>query len=190
MFIHVYGVSVTSRILNRIIGTAMDRGNVLASHKTSRQAFHGRIRKLRTSDTTRSAPLAGLLAHSAEAAGDQLISAGRSVRVSVRWSGSGPMAGHGRSGHEVMDRWGLGQGRGLSTEELGKALGLCPTQTHAVLAKGRMRPRGNLRSSMGDREQEKSMENPDLVQKVRGGLGPHQSERTVLVIAPRLWTVH
>ena len=46
------------------------------------------------------------------------------------------------SGHEVMDRWGLGQGHGLSPEELSKALGLCPTQTHAVLAKGRMRPRG------------------------------------------------
>ena len=46
------------------------------------------------------------------------------------------------SGHEAMDRWGLGQGLGLSPEGLGKALGLCPTQTHAVLAKGRMRPRG------------------------------------------------
>ena len=46
------------------------------------------------------------------------------------------------SGHEAMDRLGMGQGRGLSPEGLGKALGLCPTQTHAVLAKGRMRPRG------------------------------------------------
>ncbi|WZY99856.1 hypothetical protein YC2023_072185 [Brassica napus] len=63
-------------------------------------------------------------------------------------SGFGPMvrvrAGGGTwgSGHEAMDRWGLGQGRGLSPEGLGKALGLCPTQSHAVLAKGRMRPRG------------------------------------------------
>ncbi|KAG2275682.1 hypothetical protein Bca52824_058237 [Brassica carinata] len=39
---------------------------------------------------------------------------------------------------------------------------------------------------MGDRDQEKNMENPDTVQKVRGGLGLHQTERTVLVIAPRL----
>ncbi|KAF2576724.1 hypothetical protein F2Q70_00002770 [Brassica cretica] len=39
---------------------------------------------------------------------------------------------------------------------------------------------------MGDREQEKNMENPDTVQKVCGGLWLHQTERTVLVIAPRL----
>ena len=43
---------------------------------------------------------------------------------------------------------------------------------------------------MGDRDQEKNMENPDTVQKVRGGLGLHQTERTVLVIAPRLWSAH
>ena len=43
---------------------------------------------------------------------------------------------------------------------------------------------------MGDREQEKNMENPDTVQKVRGGLWPHQTEQTVLVIARRLWSVH
>ena len=57
--------------------------------------------------------------------------------VRVR-AGGGPW----RSGHEAMDRWGLGQGRGLSPEGLVKALGFCPTQTHAELAKGRMRPRG------------------------------------------------
>ncbi|KAG2296070.1 hypothetical protein Bca52824_042739 [Brassica carinata] len=39
---------------------------------------------------------------------------------------------------------------------------------------------------MGDRDQEKNMENPDTVQKVRGGLGLHQTEWTVLVITPRL----
>ena len=39
---------VTSPILKRINGTAMVRGNVLASLRTSRQAFHGRIRRLRT----------------------------------------------------------------------------------------------------------------------------------------------
>ncbi|KAG5387694.1 hypothetical protein IGI04_029235 [Brassica rapa subsp. trilocularis] len=43
--------------------------------------------------TTKSAPLAGLLAHSAEAAGSQLISARRTVRVLGRWSGSGSVAG-------------------------------------------------------------------------------------------------
>ena len=57
--------------------------------------------------------------------------------VRVR-AGGGPW----RSGHEAMDRWGLGKGRGLSPEGLGKALGLCPTQIHEVLAKGRMRPIG------------------------------------------------
>ncbi|KAG2283596.1 hypothetical protein Bca52824_054816 [Brassica carinata] len=39
---------------------------------------------------------------------------------------------------------------------------------------------------MGDQEQEKNMENPDTVQKVRGGLWLHQTARTVLVIEPRL----
>ncbi|CAG7875940.1 unnamed protein product [Brassica rapa] len=53
----------------------------------------------------------------------------------------------------------------------------------------RLRRRINLRSSMGDREQEKNMEKPNTVQKVRGGLWPHLTKRTVLVIAPRLWSV-
>ncbi|CAF2098497.1 unnamed protein product [Brassica napus] len=43
-----HGPSVTSQILNRIIGTAMVRGNVLVSLRTSRQLFHGQIRRLRT----------------------------------------------------------------------------------------------------------------------------------------------
>ncbi|KAG5383910.1 hypothetical protein IGI04_035380 [Brassica rapa subsp. trilocularis] len=42
---------------------------------------------------TKSAPLAGLLAHSAEAAESQLISARRTVRTLGRWSGSGSVAG-------------------------------------------------------------------------------------------------
>ncbi|CAF2086398.1 unnamed protein product [Brassica napus] len=41
-----HGPSVTSQILNRIIGTAMVRGNVLVSLRTSRQSFHGQIRRL------------------------------------------------------------------------------------------------------------------------------------------------
>ncbi|KAF2610866.1 hypothetical protein F2Q70_00008763 [Brassica cretica] len=108
------------------------------------------------------APLAGLLAHSAEATGSQLISAQRTVRVSDRWSGYGPVA--------VCDvrSWGHGP------------LGL------GIRLRAKSRRLGNLRSSMGDRDQEKNMENPDTVQKVRGGLGLHQTERTVLVIAPWL----
>ncbi|KAJ4902251.1 Uncharacterized protein Rs2_16202 [Raphanus sativus] len=51
------------------------------------------IVKIQSSITTKSAPLAGLLAHSAGSAGSQLISARRTVRVSGRWSGSGPVAG-------------------------------------------------------------------------------------------------
>jgi len=42
------GDPVTSQILNRIIGTAMVQGNVLVSLRTSRQAFHSQIRRLRT----------------------------------------------------------------------------------------------------------------------------------------------
>ncbi|CAN7105470.1 unnamed protein product [Brassica rapa subsp. narinosa] len=42
---------------------------------------------------TKSAPLAGLLAHSAEAAESHLISARRTVRALGRWSGSGSVAG-------------------------------------------------------------------------------------------------
>ena len=42
------GDPVTSQFLNRIIGTAMVRANVLVSLRTSRQAFHGQIRRLRT----------------------------------------------------------------------------------------------------------------------------------------------
>ncbi|KAF3550574.1 hypothetical protein DY000_02002362 [Brassica cretica] len=108
------------------------------------------------------APLAGLLAHSAGATGSQLISAQRTVRVSDRWSGYGPVAVC-----EVRS-WGHGP-LGLGTRLRAKSRRL-----------------GNLRSSMGDRDHEKNMENPDTVQKVRGGLGLHQTERTVLVIAPWL----
>ncbi|KAG5400721.1 hypothetical protein IGI04_015328 [Brassica rapa subsp. trilocularis] len=61
-------------------------GNIPASLRTLRQVFHGQDRSLAS---TKSVPLAGLLAHSAEAAGSQLISARRTVRVSGRWSGSG-----------------------------------------------------------------------------------------------------
>ncbi|KAF3537883.1 hypothetical protein F2Q69_00021615 [Brassica cretica] len=39
---------------------------------------------------------------------------------------------------------------------------------------------------MGDRDLEKNMDNPDTVQKVCGGPWLHQTEWTVLVIAPRL----
>ncbi|KAG5409784.1 hypothetical protein IGI04_006103 [Brassica rapa subsp. trilocularis] len=101
---------VTPPILNRIVGTAMVRGNMQASLRTSRQAFHGRERSwtkwtsssassmklgsVHTSSVpTKSAPLAGLLAHSAEAAESQLISARRTVRALGRWSGSGSVAG-------------------------------------------------------------------------------------------------
>ncbi|KAF3611351.1 hypothetical protein DY000_02045972 [Brassica cretica] len=108
------------------------------------------------------APLAGLLAHSAGATWSQLISAQWTVWVSGRWSGYGPVAGC-----EVQS-WGHGP-LGLGTWLWAKSRRL-----------------GNLRSSMGDRDQEKNMENPDTVQKVRGGQGLHQTERTVLVIAPRL----
>ncbi|KAG5384564.1 hypothetical protein IGI04_036034 [Brassica rapa subsp. trilocularis] len=80
---------VTPPILERIVRTAMVRGNVPASLRTSRQAFHGRKR---SSVPTKSAPLAGLLAHSAETAERQLISARRTVRALGRWSGSGPWA--------------------------------------------------------------------------------------------------
>ncbi|KAF2532798.1 hypothetical protein F2Q70_00028971 [Brassica cretica] len=74
----------------------MVRGNVQASLRTSRQAFHGRERSSASSMKlgsvhsssvpTKSAPLAGLLAHSAEAAESQLISARRTVRALGRWS--------------------------------------------------------------------------------------------------------
>ncbi|KAG5385448.1 hypothetical protein IGI04_036918 [Brassica rapa subsp. trilocularis] len=69
------------------------------------------VRKLRLnliqveSQLGRSAPLAKLLAHSAEAAGSQLISVGRTVRILVRWSGSGPVAGH---GGPAMRPWTVG----------------------------------------------------------------------------------
>ncbi|KAG5393501.1 hypothetical protein IGI04_023464 [Brassica rapa subsp. trilocularis] len=66
---------------------------------------------------TKSAPLAGLPAHSAEAAESQLISARRTVRALGRWSGSGSVAGC----------WVLGQGCGLCPGGLGRGLGLWPT---------------------------------------------------------------
>ena len=43
-----WGRLVTPPILERIVRTAMVRGNVPASLRTSRQAFHGRKRRLRT----------------------------------------------------------------------------------------------------------------------------------------------
>ncbi|KAG5373946.1 hypothetical protein IGI04_042735 [Brassica rapa subsp. trilocularis] len=88
-------LTVTPPILNRIVGTAMVRGNMQASLRTSRQAFHGRERSsassmklgsVHTSSVpTKSAPLAGLLAHSVEAAESQLISARLTVRALGRW---------------------------------------------------------------------------------------------------------
>ncbi|KAF2582426.1 hypothetical protein F2Q68_00004542 [Brassica cretica] len=42
---------------------------------------------------------------------------------------------------------------------------------------------------MGDQDKEKNMENPDVDQKVCDGPWLHQSERTVHVIAPWLWSV-
>ncbi|KAF3575307.1 hypothetical protein F2Q69_00059495 [Brassica cretica] len=72
----------------------MVRGNVPASLRTLRQAFHGQDRSSTklgsvhsSSASTKSAPLAGLLAHSAGSAGSQLISTRRTVRVTGRWSG-------------------------------------------------------------------------------------------------------
>ncbi|KAF2539257.1 hypothetical protein F2Q68_00020631 [Brassica cretica] len=124
--------------------------------------YHRTVDKASICIDLRSPPLAGLLAHSAGATRSQLISAQRTVRVSGRWFGSGPVAGC-----EVRS-WGHGP-LGLGTRLRAKSR--------------RLR---NLRSSMGDREQEKNMENPDTVQKVCGGLWLHQTERTVLVIAPQL----
>ena len=45
---HAGDWTVTPPILSRIVGTAMVRGNVQASLRTSRQVFHGRERRLRT----------------------------------------------------------------------------------------------------------------------------------------------
>ncbi|KAG5374291.1 hypothetical protein IGI04_042390 [Brassica rapa subsp. trilocularis] len=88
-----------SRGLFGIVGTAMVRGNVPASLRISRQAFHGRERSSTSSTKlglvhsssvpTKSALLAGILAQSAEADESQLIAARRTVRVLGRWSGSG-----------------------------------------------------------------------------------------------------
>uniref|UniRef100_M4F1F3 Uncharacterized protein n=1 Tax=Brassica campestris TaxID=3711 RepID=M4F1F3_BRACM len=141
-------VNIMMSIHSEDCRTAMLRGNVPASLRTSRQAFHGRERRLRaegnldltlyklkyskdekdgnwtkwtsssassmklglvhsSSVPTKSAPLAGLLAHSAEAAESQLISARRTVRALGRWSGSGSVAGC-----EVRPG-GLGRGLGL-----------------------------------------------------------------------------
>ncbi|KAF3496123.1 hypothetical protein DY000_02053536 [Brassica cretica] len=103
----------------------MVRGNVPAGLRTLRQAFHGQDRRLRATgywnltkqewevkESARTIPLAGLLAHSA----------GRTVRVSGRWSGSGSLVGR-RSGQVVMGCGVLGQGHGLSSEGLGNGLG-------------------------------------------------------------------
>ncbi|KAG5373795.1 hypothetical protein IGI04_042882, partial [Brassica rapa subsp. trilocularis] len=122
----------------------MVRANVLVSLKTSRQAFHGQIRSRESA--RKSKTVAGRMEQVARPA---QRSNWESAHLSwMDCSCFGPMVrvrAGGRpwgSGHEAMDRLGMGQGRGLSPEGLGKALGLCPTQTHAVLAKGRMRPRG------------------------------------------------
>ncbi|KAF2603847.1 hypothetical protein F2Q70_00028093 [Brassica cretica] len=60
-----------------------------------------------SSTTTKSAPLAGLLAHSAEAAGSQLISARQTVRVSGRWTESGSVVGCEVQpwGHGLLGLW-------------------------------------------------------------------------------------
>ncbi|KAF2576853.1 hypothetical protein F2Q68_00004460 [Brassica cretica] len=98
------------------------------------------------SASTKSAPLAGLLAHSAWSAGSQLISAGRTVRVSGRWSWSCSVASRlvwvrvsgGLVGPAMGPRvhWVLGQGRGIILEGLGNGLGLCLTQTKSIKGAG------------------------------------------------------
>ncbi|KAG5373823.1 hypothetical protein IGI04_042860 [Brassica rapa subsp. trilocularis] len=88
---------------------------------------------------TKSAPLAGLLAHSAEAAESQLTSARRTVRVLGRWSGSGPWAKSRRLGAWVglmTDPKPNQKGRWDASGREGTTLGRwCPFASKSCLVK-------------------------------------------------------
>ncbi|KAG5392720.1 hypothetical protein IGI04_022683 [Brassica rapa subsp. trilocularis] len=106
----------------------MVRGNVLASLRTSRQAFYGQNRS--------SSQLDGLFGFRADGPDP-----GQWRSVGVRPCSHGPL--------------------GFGTRPWAKSIML-----------------GNLRSSMGDREQEKNMENTDTVQKARVAKG-HELPRVL-----------